>query len=160
MFTKATITLSALILFGVTATAVAYEDPENKIGDRYPTLEQRYTPVAPGYGAANRTQTSIFDRHMSEDSENKIGDRYPFLEQTYASRSARSLGSVRIMSPKLDQYANEVPENKISDRFPFLEQPIQSASVASKVTRVAMRSAGSVKKTGTSVRNRKTAQHS
>jgi hypothetical protein len=41
MFTKRAITLAALLIAGATSAAVAYEDLENKIGDRYSSLEQQ-----------------------------------------------------------------------------------------------------------------------
>jgi hypothetical protein len=136
MFTKKAITLAALLIAGATTAAVAYEDPENKIGDRYPFLEQRYTPVATSNVAMKRMTVSQFDRHASEDPENKIGDRYPHLEQSYAATSTGNVSVARTAPQyiKLDQYANEAPENKIGDRYPFLEQPIQSASVGSNST--------------------------
>src|SRR5215510_10900641 len=92
MFTKAKITLSTLILFGLTSAAMAYEAPENKIGDRYPSLEQRYTPVAPSHTMVTRTAPVTGSSQSSEDVEEKIGDRYPFLEQTYAVTPSRNTG--------------------------------------------------------------------
>ena len=43
---KTLIALSAAALFGSVSAALAYEAPENKIGDRYPVLEQTYAPTA------------------------------------------------------------------------------------------------------------------
>ena len=157
MSVKSTLTLAALLIVGATATAVAYEDPENKIGDRYPFLEQRYQPVATSSAAAKRMTVSQVDRHASEDPENKIGDRYPFLEQSYASVTTGNVGAVRMTTPKLDQYANEAPENKISDRYPLLEQPIQTANVGSKATG-AMRHANSFRVSSAKFRERQTAR--
>jgi hypothetical protein len=160
MFTTKTLTLAALLIAGGSTIAVAYEDPENKIGDRYPSLEQRYTPVAPSSVATKRMTVSKFDSHASEDPENKIGDRYPMLEQTYAPTST---GNARMAAPqvtKLDQYANEVPENKIGDRYPFLEQPIQTASVGSHAVARSMRTAHSIKVSNATSRERQTARNS
>ena len=163
MFTKRTVTLAALLIAGATTAAVAYEDPENKIGDRYPFLEQRYTPVATSNVATSRMAVSQFDRHASEDPENKIGDRYPSLEQTYAPASTGNVGAARMAAPrfiKLDQYANEDPENKIGDRYPFLEQPIQSASVGSKSTRGSVgRPANSVRISSAKLRDHQTTRN-
>lgn len=158
MFTKKAITLAALLIAGATVSAAAYEDPENKIGDRYPFLEQRYTPVATGNVAAKRMTVSKFDRHASEDPENKIGDRYPFLEQTYAPVSTGN-STARLAAPqvtKLDQYANEVPENRISDRYPLLEQPIQFATVGSTATPRVSRSANTIRMSAAKLRDRRT----
>jgi hypothetical protein len=158
MFTTKTITLAALLIAGATVTAAAYEDLENRIGDRYPFLEQQYAPVATGKVAAKRMTVSQFDRHASEDPENKIGDRYPFLEQSYASVSTGS-STARLAAPqftKLDQYVNEAPENKISDRYPLLEQPIQSADVGSTIRQRASRPANTIRMSAAKLRDRHT----
>lgn len=42
MLNKTMIALSAAIVLGSASATFAYEAPENKIGDRYPALEQRY----------------------------------------------------------------------------------------------------------------------
>ena len=82
MFTKSVLTLAALLLAGVSTAAVAYEDPENKIGDRYPFLEQQYQPVASkAVRVMSAPKAPKLDQYINEDVENKIGDRYPLLEQ-------------------------------------------------------------------------------
>src|SRR5712692_7266962 len=112
----------------VASAAFAYEDPENKIGDRYLHLEQIYTPVsANSLGSRNLMprQVSNVSQNAYEDPENKIGDRYLHLAQIYTPVSANSLGSRNLMPrqvSKVSQFAYEAPENKIGDRYPFLEQ--------------------------------------
>lgn len=163
MFTKAAITLAALFIAGGSATALAYEDSENKIGDRFPFLEQRYTPVAPSNVATKRMTVSKFDRHASEESENKIGDRFPMLEQTYAPTSTDNVGAARLAAPqftKIDQYANQAPEDKLGDRFSYLDQPVQSASVGAKTAARSIRSVNSFRVSGTMSRDRQTARSS
>ncbi len=82
MFTKSVLTLAALLLAGVTTAAFADEVQENKIGDRYPFLEQQYQPTsAKAARSVPAPKTMKLDHYMNEDVENKIGDRYPFLEQ-------------------------------------------------------------------------------
>ena len=82
MFTKRAITLAALLIAGATSAAFAYEDPENKIGDRYPSLEQQYQPVASkAVRAMPAPKAPKLDQYINEDVENKIADRYPLLEQ-------------------------------------------------------------------------------
>ena len=82
MFTKSVLTLAALLLAGVSTAAVAYEDPENKIGDRYPFLEQQYQPVASkAVRVMSAPKAPKLNQYINEDVEEKIGDRYPFLEQ-------------------------------------------------------------------------------
>ena len=86
MITKSIIALSALLVMGTASVAFADEDPENKIGDRYPLLEQQYKPVA-----ANKARvmpapkTPKLDQYINEDVDNKIADRYPLLEQPIRS---------------------------------------------------------------------------
>ena len=46
MITKSIIALSAILVVSTSVSAFAYEAPENRLGDRYPFLEQMYTPVA------------------------------------------------------------------------------------------------------------------
>ena len=46
MLNKTMIVLSAAVVLGSASAAFAYEAPENKIGDRYPFLEQVYQPIS------------------------------------------------------------------------------------------------------------------
>ena len=131
MFNKTMIGITAGVI--LSSAAFAYEDIENRLGDRYPFLEQRYAPVAVNtFRSTNLriNQVSNFVQYASEDPENKIGDRYPFLEQRYTPAAANTF-AVRYPAPRLassfNQYANEAPENKISDRYPLLEQQVASS---------------------------------
>jgi hypothetical protein len=152
MFTKATITLSALLLFGATATAVAYDDPEAKIGDRYPQLE-----TGPSHGSkaiAKRMTVSRLGSSEIEDPESKMGDRYPLQDKTYASVSTAV--AVNGMRPTTVQvWAGEVedPEEKIADRYPLLEPRVQTVRVTTTPVVRAMRPTPSIKVSGMKVRN-------
>ncbi len=46
MLTKTKIALSTLLVVGFASAALAAETPENKIGDRYPFLDQTYQQLA------------------------------------------------------------------------------------------------------------------
>ena len=136
MSNKSTIMLITTIVLGCASGALAYEAPENKIGDRYPFLEQAYQPTSGSNAARSYVmprQTTNLAQYANEVPENKIGDRYPFLEQAYQASSTRSAGRYlveRSMMARqvtaINQYANEVPEHKIGDRYPFLEPRIVS----------------------------------
>jgi hypothetical protein len=130
MLNKTMIAFSAAIVLSTAATAFAYEDPENKIGDRYPFLEQRYTPVAANTLRSRNQMTrqvSYSNQYAYEDPENKLGDRYPFLELVTQPISTNKFAG-RYPAPRLTssaaQYAYEAPENKIGDRYPLLERQI------------------------------------
>ena len=51
MLTKTKIALSTLLVVGFASAALAAETPENKIGDRYPQLEQTYQQQSTGASA-------------------------------------------------------------------------------------------------------------
>ena len=98
MFTKRTITLAALLIAGVSSAAFAYEDPENKIGDRYPLLEQQYQPISTNnVRAMSAPKAQKLNQYMNEDVENKIGDRYPLLEQPIQVTSVAQKGTAKTM---------------------------------------------------------------
>jgi hypothetical protein len=126
MLYKTMMGITAAVVLSSASVAFSYEDPENKIGDRYPFLEQRYTPVA---AAALRginlrvSPASNLAQYANEAPENKIGDRYPLLEIGYAPVTANTL-VVRYQAPRAasSSLAYEAPENRISDRYPLLEQ--------------------------------------
>ncbi|HYM35708.1 MAG TPA: hypothetical protein VET48_09955 [Steroidobacteraceae bacterium] len=131
MLNKTVIALTAATVLVSASAAFAYEDLENRIGDRYPFLEQTYAPIsAPKFVRANVTyrQTSGLSQFSNEAPENKIGDRYPFLEQSYQpSKSAGRYLADRFVTPRqvaANPYVSEAPENKIGDRYPFLEPRI------------------------------------
>jgi hypothetical protein len=54
MLNKPMIAVAAGVIFSSASTAIAYEDPENKIGDRYPRLKQRYEPISGNRSAARQ----------------------------------------------------------------------------------------------------------
>jgi hypothetical protein len=145
MFIKSKIVFTALLIIGASSAAFAYEDPENRIGDRYPFLEKvdrTATMPTPGTARAIVRRNVWAIQYGSEDPENKIGDRYPSLEPITASvASANAMASrtpVR-QNPKLEQFSHEEPENKIADRYPFLEQLERVSSI--KTTASTMRTA-------------------
>ena len=84
--------------------AFAYEDPENKIGDRYPRLEQKYEPISGNRSAARQVtprqatpiQVTAFNRPVYDAPENKISDRYPLLELRTVSQIAPILRGQRV----------------------------------------------------------------
>ena len=57
MLNKTIIALTTATVVASASAAFAYEDPENKIGDRYPFLEQTYQSNAPS--RLLRTETSM-----------------------------------------------------------------------------------------------------
>ena len=99
MLNKTIIVLTSVLTFGSVSASFAYEDPENKIGDRYPFLEQRDSAVT----TTKATRTNLVRRQSNqrsgvaayavEDPENKIGDRYPFLEPRIVQNSRVSTAS-------------------------------------------------------------------
>jgi hypothetical protein len=126
MLYKTMIGITAAVILSSASAAFSYEDPENKIGDRYPFLEQRYTPVAATTlrGTILRVSpASNLAQYAYEAPENKISDRYPLLEMGYAPVAARTV-AVRYQVPRAasSSVAYEAPENRISDRYPLLEQ--------------------------------------
>jgi len=147
MFTRATITLSALMLFGIATNAIAsdrqilpqftHEDAENKIADRYPSLEQSYPVTNTVTGRqAMALRHDTLPQFTHEDAENKIADRYPSLEQTYAvsgNAVGRQFGVPQHAA--LPQFTHEDAEDKIADRYPMLEQPYPIVDAGSHVVR-------------------------
>ena len=138
MLNKSMITLTTAIVLGCTSAAFAYEDPENRLGDRYPFLEQVYQPSSASRMARSYVtprQTASLAQYANEAPENRIGDRYPTLELAYQpTATSRSVGryvAARQVASSV-QYANEAPENKISDRYPLLEARIVSQRAPTK----------------------------
>jgi hypothetical protein len=127
---KTLIALSAAALFGSVSASLAYEAPENKIGDRYPALEQTYTPTtARTVGGTVMPRVWHSQTTAAEAPENKIGDRFPALEQAYQPVAAAKV-AVRKVMHRQAMYGYEAPENKIGDRFLFLEQTYAAKSVS------------------------------
>jgi len=137
MLNKTMIAITAAVVLGSSSAAFSYEDVENRIGDRYPFLEQISTPVAANrLGSRNVMvrQVSSLALYSNEDVENKIGDRYPSLEQL-ASPAPTERFAGRYLTSRLatnsisSQYAYDDPENRIGDRYPLLEQLVASRRV-------------------------------
>jgi len=88
MWNKTLLALAAVSVVGCASTAFA-EDPDNKIGDKYPLLEQRYAPV-PTTRAVRTTQKlrQVPNSYTpaNDVADDKIGDRYPFLETRAATQ--------------------------------------------------------------------------
>jgi hypothetical protein len=112
MTKKIIIALSA-ILIGSASGALAYEDPENKLGDRYPLLEPGYRSVMPSMSR----QFASRNPFGNDDLENKIGDRYPRLEPGYRPNLALTPRQVA----GRDRMEIEDPESRIADKYPLLE---------------------------------------
>ena len=155
MFTKYTIALSALLLFGVSAVAVANEEPEHNLADRYPFLE-KITPVASsGFTARNVIvqRNAMLSQFVNEDAEEKIADRYPFLEQnTTSGGSAYAQVAPVQRNAKLSQFVNEDAEEKIADRYPFLEQTAPVVTAAKPAVRTMRIGKGTAKSRKVSLR--------
>ena len=74
MKTKTKIALSALLVVGLTSAALAAEDPEARLGDRYPFLEQMdqgggnglsayaYVPAPGAISGFTANEKALFDR--------------------------------------------------------------------------------------------------
>ncbi len=108
---KIIMALTAILLSSVSGT-FAYDDPESKIGDRYPLLERSHRPLF----ALTSSQAARLDRSAVEDPENKLGDRYPLVE---AGEIIPALTSSQVA--RLDRSAVQDPEDKVGDRYPLLE---------------------------------------
>ena len=143
MLNRTTIALTAAVALGFAAAAFAYEEPENRIGDRYPFLELAVGPVqANSIGNTNLMvrQFAGVDQFAYEEPENRIGDRYPRLEPMARSISTNKFAGRYLATryaSNLTQIAYEEPENRIGDRYPFLEP--QVASQRGSMRRVAAR---------------------
>lgn len=137
MFTKYAVTLAALLIFGGTSVAVAIEDPESRIGDRYPFLEKidRTAEKPAAIQRGMERQSTKLDLNRNEVVENKIADRYPHLEQIAPPAAAALQPATVQRNTQLSLYTNEDVENKIADRYPFLEQTttITNAVAAARV---------------------------
>lgn len=134
MLNKTMIAITAALILGSASTAFSNEDPENRIGDRYPLLERISTPVAATrLGNRNLMVRQVSNSVLSstEDVENKIGDRYQSLEQIVIPAPAERFAG-RYLTSRLAansifvQPASEEPDNRIGDRYPLLEQLVAS----------------------------------
>ena len=139
MLNKTLIALTATVVLGSASAAFAYEEPENRIGDRYPFLEQMISPVQGNHiGNSNliSRQFARADQFSNEEPENRIGDRYPLLEPMVRPVSTGKFAgkylAMRYASNSINQSAYEEAENKIGDRYPLLEPQVASQQVASQ----------------------------
>ncbi len=120
MLNKTLIGLSALAVLGSVSTVFAYETPENKIGDRYPFLEQTYKPTTSTWvGGTVMPRQQVQNGYQAP--ENMIGDRYLSLATVYQPIAAAKVAARKVANRNYGVYSNESPENKIGDRYPFLE---------------------------------------
>jgi hypothetical protein len=121
---KTMIALSALALLGTTSAAFAIEDPENRLGDRYPFLEQSAAAKVVAVRANAGRLVSV------EDPENQIGDRYPHLTMS-AKLVAAQIGTKAYARLIANQTLVSVddPENRLGDRYPFLERTTPQRSI-------------------------------
>ena len=150
MLNKSIIVLTAAVILGSASAAFAYEDPENRIGDRYPFLEPTVAvnvlKVAQNRMMVRQTTSGI--QIAYDDPENRIGDRYPSLDQTTRSPSGvtagRYLAARYASNVNQDSIRAEDPENKIADRYPFLEQRTASRQFAGRVTSRSLLTTGSI----------------
>ena len=93
MLNKTKIGIAAAVILSSASAAFAYEDPENKIGDRYPRLEQKYQPISGNRSAARQVAPKLSPasvQYTFQAPENKIGDRYPLLEARTVSKRTPS----------------------------------------------------------------------
>ncbi len=139
--TKTTLTLAVAAVIGAATAAIAYEDPEARMGDRYPWLEPGYQSMASRIAVvtAGSGQAAAVDRLAYQEPENKIGDRYPWLEPVtpVAARIAagRYLVARYAATPQVASLVED-PESKISDRYPQLEPRVIVQRPATRVARV------------------------
>ena len=85
---KTLIALSAAAVLGSVSASFGYEAPENKIGDRYPALEQTYKPTT----ATRISGGTVMPRQQVQlgyqAPENMLGDRYPAFATFYQPTAA------------------------------------------------------------------------
>ena len=134
MLNKTIIAMTAALVLGSSSAAFSNDDPENRIGDRYPFLEKISTSVIatrPSGRIPTVRQVSNSVLSSTEDVENKIGDRYQSLEQIVIPAPAERFAG-RYLTSRLAansifvQPASEEPDNRIGDRYPLLEQLVAS----------------------------------
>jgi hypothetical protein len=148
---KSVIALTAAVVFGSLSAAFAYEDPENRIGDRYPSLEPTVAAKVLNV-SQNRMvvrQTASATQVAYEDPESRTGDRYPGLDQTTRSPSGVTAGrylAVRYAS-NVNQNSARVDdtESKIADRYPLLEQRTASRQFAARLSSRSPLTTGSIR---------------
>ncbi len=142
---KTLIALSAAALIGSVSASLAYEAPEDKLGDRFQSLEQTYKPTtARTVGGTVMLRAWHSQTTAAGAPEDKLGDRFASLEQVYQPVAASKV-AVRKVMHRQDAYGYEAPEDKIDNRYPFLEHAyaVQSGStgrlIAARMTKHAMK---------------------
>lgn len=138
MFNKSMIALTAAVIVGSASAAFSYDDPESRIGDKYPFLEQQpsrtiavrniggpYLPV--------RSTVSL-NQPLPEDVEAQIADKYPTLEPAAPPASAASILRTRVAMRQAETSLltiYEDPESRVADKYPLLERisPVGSRAV-------------------------------
>jgi hypothetical protein len=137
---KNAIMLAVAAALGFATAAIAYEDPENQIGDRYPFLAPAGKQVLAskmGYGSQVRVQVSYSNPWASEEPENRIGDRYPVLADAGRPVRASVMSNVvrtRMQAADASPSGYEDPENRIGDRYPMLAQAAPRRGVGTFAT--------------------------
>ena len=99
MFNKTMLALTAAALIGSASAAFSYEDPESRIGDKYPWLDQTsrtFTARNIGGPYVPVRQVARLDQPYPEDVEARTGDKYPSLEQTAPPTSAARVLNARV----------------------------------------------------------------
>ena len=122
MLNKSIIAITAIVVLGSVSAAIAYEDPENRIGDRYSWLDQSSrTYSARNFGGPYVPARQVYslDQPMIEDVEARIGDRYPALEQTTPRFSAARALNDRVAMRQVRVYYED-PASHIGDKYPPL----------------------------------------
>ena len=98
MLNKTLLAIAAVLALGAASPSFGYEAPENKLGDRYPALEQTYRPIQVGKVANRQVQTVSL--YANEVPEHMIGDRYAHLVATIKPvKSAVSVRTIRVAKP-------------------------------------------------------------
>jgi hypothetical protein len=141
MLTKTKLTLAAAAAISAATAAIAFDDPESRIGDRYPWLEPGYRSMASpaAVGVAGSRQAMAIDQLAYQDPESKIGDRYPWLEPvspvTARIAAGRYLVARYAASPQVASVVED-PESRIGDRYPQLELRVIAQRPAIRIARV------------------------
>ena len=72
MLKKNMLVFAATAVFVSTSAAFAYEAPENKIGDRYPFLEQTYKPNVSSRSAGKSMKSARVSHHKRKTHSKKM----------------------------------------------------------------------------------------
>ena len=142
MFNKRLIALTAAVIVGSASAAFSYDDPESRIGDKYPWLDQSSRPILSrnvGGPYVPARQLAGLDQRMVEDVESRVADRYPTLEPNIPPQSAGSILRARVSMRQgqysvLTSYAD--PESRIGDKYPFLDRGIPTGTRALTTARI------------------------